>query len=253
MTAYVRDEGEGRPLVLLHGLGASSRIFDPLFGRLKGRRLIAIDLPRTAKSDRWADSTPASIGDALVKELDARRISAFELFGHSFGGLVALHVAATVPGRVLKLTVASAPAMGLPTELKLLLANPIADAAMSWFGRMPIWKPAMRAYLGLIWGDEKKLTEAHLAVYEDALKADGFNEGMLEALRAVGDFRLPVEPLKAASFEKRFIWGEKDKLVSPIQGEQLSIAIGGPLRVLHDVGHCVVEEAPEDIISALTE
>jgi pimeloyl-ACP methyl ester carboxylesterase len=134
-----------------------------------------------------------------------------------------------------------------------LLANPFADAAMNWLGRMPMLKPAMRAYLGLIWGDAKKLAEAHLAIYEDALKADGFNEGMIEALRAVGDFRLPVDALKASRFERRFIWGEKDKLVSPIQGEQLSMAIGGPLRVLHDVGHCVVEEAPEEIISALTE
>jgi pimeloyl-ACP methyl ester carboxylesterase len=249
---HFRDEGEGRPLVLLHGLGASARVFDPLFARRGDRRFISVDLPRTARSGHWADSTPRAIADVLLKFLDSRQVSSFELFGHSFGGLVALQLAASVPARVLKLTVASAPAMGLPTELRLLLANPFADMTMSWFGRFPVWRPALRSYLSMIWGDAGKLSDLHLSLYEEALRAPGFNEGMLEALRAVGDFKLPAVELARAPFEKRLIWGEKDRLVSPIVGEQLAAAIGGRLTVWNGVGHCVPEEAPDGLFIALT-
>lgn len=244
---YFRDEGAGAPLVLLHGLGASGRVFDPLFERRGRRRLITVDLPRTARSGHWASSTPQHIGAALLDFLDQRKVRQFELFGHSFGGVVALHLGATVPTRVTRLTVASTPAMGLPPELSLLLQNPLADLTMGWFGRMPLWRPALKSYLQMIWGPAAQLSPAHLALYEEALQADGFSEGMLEALRSVSAFRTPLAELKAATFEKQVVWGEKDRLVSVVQGEQLAIAIGAKLRVLHDVGHCLPEEAPDSL------
>lgn len=244
MTLHFRDEGDGEPIVLLHGLGASARVFDPLFENRGKRRLIAVDLPRTARSGHWASSTPEHISSALLEFLTKRKVTIFELFGHSFGGVVALHIAATT-SRVSKLSVASTPAHGLPTELKLLLANPLADMTMNWFGRMPIWRPGLKAYLQMIWGPSSQLSAAHLALYEEALKAEGFNDGMLEALRAVAAYKIPLEQLKSLKCEKQVLWGEKDRLVSVIQGEQLALGIGAKLKVLQDVGHCVPEEAPE--------
>ncbi|MDP1824964.1 MAG: alpha/beta hydrolase [Archangium sp.] len=252
MTPHFRDEGEGSPIVLLHGLGASARVFDPLFEKRVYRRLISVDLPRTARSGHWASSTPEHISAALLDFLDTRKVKAFELFGHSFGGLVALHLAATTPSRVTKLTVASTPALGVPPEFKLLLANPLADMTMGWFGKMPIWRPALKSYLQMIWGPSANLNDEHLALYEEALGAPGFSEGMLEALRAVAAFRTPVEALRSATFEKRVLWGEKDRLVSVVQGEQLALSIGAKLTVLHDVGHCLPEEAPEALHEFLT-
>lgn len=253
MTLHFRDEGDGKPIVLLHGLGASARVFDPLFEKRGKRRLISVDLPRTARSGHWAASTPEHISRALLEFLDKQKVSGFEIFGHSFGGLVALQLAATNPGRVLRLTVASTPALGVPPELKLLLANPLADMTMGWFGRMPIWRPALKSYLQMIWGRSAKLSDAHLSLYEEALGATGFSEGMLEALRAVTNFRVPVAALLAAKFEKRVLWGEKDRLVSVVQGEQLARSIGGTLTVLPDVGHCVPEEAPDRLHEFLTD
>jgi pimeloyl-ACP methyl ester carboxylesterase len=236
---------------LLHGLGASGRVFDLLFEKRGKRRLICVDLPRTARSGHWASSTPEHISVALLEFLASRKVGSFELFGHSFGGLVALHLAATFPDRVLKLTVASTPALGVPPELKLLLSNPLADMTMGWFGQMPVWRPALKAYLQMIWGPSANLNDEHLDLYQEALGARGFSEGMLEALRAVGAFRTPVAQLLAGKFEKQVIWGEKDRLVSVVQGEQLALSIGAKLTVLHDVGHCLPEEAPEALREAL--
>ena len=135
MTLHFRDEGDGTPLLLLHGLGASGRVFDPLFEKREKRRLISVDLPRTARSGHWASSTPEHIGAALIEFLDKRKVGKFEIFGHSFGGLIALHLGATSPQRISKLSVASTPALGVPPEFKLMLSNPLADMTMGWFGQ----------------------------------------------------------------------------------------------------------------------
>lgn len=250
MSLHVRDEGDERPLVLLHGLGASSRVFDHLFDpSVRGkRRLISVDLPNTARSRAWAKATPNDIAVELLRWLDTKRVSAFEVFGHSFGGLVALQLGSMASTRVMGMTVASAPAMGLPSEFKLLLANPAADMAMSWFGRLPVMRPMLRSYLTMIWGGPRKLKDEHLDWYEEALRAPGFSESMLEALRAVGAFMLPHEALRATPFPKHVVWGEKDRLVPNFHGEQLANAIGAKLEVLNDVGHCLPEEAPERLV-----
>jgi pimeloyl-ACP methyl ester carboxylesterase len=99
----------------------------------------------------------------------------------------------------------------------------------------------------MIWGDGRKLSDQHLALYEEAISAPGFSEGMLEALRAVGEFKLPAEVLRELDVPRRVVWGEKDRLVSVIQGERLARAINAELSVLNDIGHCVPEEAPEAV------
>lgn len=241
---YARDEGEGEPLVLVHGLGAQSGVFNPLFARRGDKRLIAIDLPRTAKSGHWAASTPSAIATELLKFLSVRGAPRFELFGHSFGGLVSLQIAATAPERITRLTVASTPAFGLPAELKLLLSSPLADVGMKLFSKLPVSRTAMVTYLKAIWGSAKPSPEL-LDMYEEVMRTPGFNEGFLEAARAIGEFMLPVDALKSLPVRKLALWGERDPLVPSWQGERLSRAIGADLKIFNDVGHAVPEEAPE--------
>jgi pimeloyl-ACP methyl ester carboxylesterase len=249
---FFRDEGEGEPVLLVHGLGASGRVFDPVFASRRGdRRLIAIDLPRTGRSKRWSASEPKFLAEALARWLTERSIAKAHVFGHSFGGLVALSFATRFPDRVLSLTVASVPALGLPPEFRLLLDNPVADLSMGFFGALPAVRPLLRAYLRFIWGEPATIAPQHLEIYEEALRAEGFAQGMLEALRAVGHYRLDAPTLLATPFPKQVLWGEKDPLVPAMQGERLARAIGAQLTVLTNVGHCVPEERPDAVHDAL--
>ncbi|MGV3620844.1 MAG: alpha/beta fold hydrolase [Archangium sp.] len=249
---FFRDEGEGEPMLLIHGLGAQSRVFDPVFEKRGTRRLIAIDLPRTARSGKWASSTPEKVASALLPFLETRGVKKFSVFGHSFGGLVALELATRVPQRITALNIASAPAVGLPREFKFILSNPIADWTMNWMGSMPTWRPMLKAYLQLIWG-EKKPSNEMLGIYEEATQSKGFYDGMLEALRGVSAFKLEHHVLRELKIPKRVIWGEKDRLVPVMQGEQLATAMGVQLEVVNDIGHCLPEESPETVISCLTQ
>lgn len=252
MTIHFRDEGQGEPIVLIHGLGASHRVFDGVVTEGGERhRFLAIDLPRSGRSRNWADNTPEAIADALEPFLVSRGLTHFRLFGHSFGGLVALSYASKYPQRISSLTVASAPALGLPPDVRLFLDSPMAPLSTMWMTAAPLWRPMMKNYLRWLWGKPSAFKNETVEHYLESLKAEGFLPGVLDSLRAVGKYRLPKSALDAASFPKRVVWGEKDPLVPVIQGEQLATALGAQLRVLPDIGHCVPEEHPQAVLEAI--
>lgn len=249
---FCRDEGSGRVVLLVHGLGASSRVFDALFSaRPVGVRLLAIDLPRTGRSQHWAATQPLAIAHELQRLMDTKGLARFGVFGHSFGGLIALALAERIPERIEGLALASVPALGLPAGLTWLVEHPLAETSMGWFGGLPVFRPAIKTYLEFIWGKRRPLEPARVRLYGDAAEAVGFQSGVLEGLRAIAKFRLNAPAFQAAQYPRRVLWGERDPLVSTVDGERLARAIGATLEVLHDVGHCVPEEAADAVMAAI--
>ncbi|MGE0725386.1 MAG: alpha/beta fold hydrolase, partial [Alphaproteobacteria bacterium] len=100
-------EGEGRPLVLLHGTASSSAMWQPMLAVLAAeRRTIAIDLRGHGRSGPWkAGERPSLAAEAAsVAARTAGFGGAFDLVGHSYGGAVALRLAMTMPRRISSLT-----------------------------------------------------------------------------------------------------------------------------------------------------
>jgi len=249
---FRRDEGQGEPVVLVHGLGASHHAFDELIS-LGGARYLAVDLPGVGTSEAWAQSAPREIASALSAHLTGLGISRYRLFGHSFGGLIALSMAAQQPSSVVRLVVANAPGLGLSADTKAFLQHPMFARTASWLGgaSLPMPKPLVRAYLAWLWGDARPVTERAVEQSIENAKSPRFMPSMFDSLRAIADYQLPVAALREAPFEKHVLWGERDRLVSAIEGERLAIAIGAKLRVLPRVGHCLPEEAPHEVRQAL--
>ncbi|MDN2499238.1 alpha/beta fold hydrolase, partial [Nocardia nova] len=89
--AYIR-RGVGEPLVLLHGVGSSLRMWDSLIADVAGcRDAIAVDLPGFGRSP-LGDTVMSVAGyvDALSRLLAGLGIDRAHIAGHSFGGAIAL-------------------------------------------------------------------------------------------------------------------------------------------------------------------
>ena len=90
--AYERV-GEGPPLLLVHGLGATREIWRPQIERLSRERdVISVDMPGFGESpDLPADvaATPANIATAVRDTLAALGIERAHWVGESSGGIVA--------------------------------------------------------------------------------------------------------------------------------------------------------------------
>jgi len=96
-------EGEGPPLFLIHGIGASRHSWDGLVEHLKTRyRCIGYDLRGHGKSP--APATPYRL-EELVDDLETLRaelgIERAHFAGHSLGGMIAPAYARRFPERVL--------------------------------------------------------------------------------------------------------------------------------------------------------
>jgi pimeloyl-ACP methyl ester carboxylesterase len=95
------DQGEGRPIVFVHGLGAQLHHFrHTLFGRFgPGYRLIALDRPGSGYSVRARGATgrlpeQAEIVRRFIETLELERPL---VIGHSLGGAIALTLAVEHP------------------------------------------------------------------------------------------------------------------------------------------------------------
>lgn len=104
----VKISGEGRPVLLLNGVGAPLEIWQPLLRRLTGVRAISYDMPGSGGSA--PPDLPLSVtGHArlalrLLDELGCGRAS---VLGFSFGGMVAQELARIAGHRLERLVLAS--------------------------------------------------------------------------------------------------------------------------------------------------
>lgn len=100
-----RDDGEGKPLILVHGTGGDGEAnFSGLMPYLSGRRLLRPDYAGSGLTD---DPTETLTLDRLVGQViaaaDHAGFDAFDLLGFSLGAAVATRLAARHPDRVDKL------------------------------------------------------------------------------------------------------------------------------------------------------
>lgn len=105
-----RDLGEGLPVVLLHGFGEDSHIWDEQIHAIHhDYRVIAPDLPGSGESmpigpdftGQVRNGLPSSIdamGEAIYQLLVQEGIEQCVLLGHSMGGYTALGIAEHYPG-----------------------------------------------------------------------------------------------------------------------------------------------------------
>jgi pimeloyl-ACP methyl ester carboxylesterase len=101
-------------VVLLHSSGLSSRQFAKLIPRLvdAGYRAVAVDLIGHGGSPALGEGAPMSWHDDVAEVLALVEQPAY-LVGHSYGGLIALHVALAAPDRVKGLVLYDPVAFGI--------------------------------------------------------------------------------------------------------------------------------------------
>ncbi len=89
---HFTSNGEGNPLVLLHGFLEDSRIWIDIVKDLqKSRQVICIDLPGHGKSDGIAKVHDMPLMSEIVHEVvQALGLQQFSIAGHSMGGYVSL-------------------------------------------------------------------------------------------------------------------------------------------------------------------
>jgi pimeloyl-ACP methyl ester carboxylesterase len=260
-VAYL-EKGSPSPakpsLVLLHGLMGCAETFAPLMESLPGYHIVALDLPGAGRSERRADIDPglAATAGVVGNVLNALELQRPVLLGHSHGGAVAMHLAATQPG-LLHSLVLFAPAHPYFRE-----SDPVIRFYLSLPGRlfaysMP-WYPQWMQMMGLrrMAGPQSWDTPERLKPYRENLRTPGTVEHLLRLLRG---WKKDMESLrqllrKPLSTPVKLVWGDCDRAVPFRSSTELrKRLVVSEFQVLSGVGHRPSEEQPELVAGIVAE
>jgi pimeloyl-ACP methyl ester carboxylesterase len=123
MRLHAVEIGEGRPVVLLHGLLGQARNFGAVQRRLAaGRRVIALDLRNHGASPHAEGMGYRDMAADVAETLAALGALPAAVIGHSMGGKVAMALALTRSEVVARLLVADIAPVANPPRFHPLLA-----------------------------------------------------------------------------------------------------------------------------------
>lgn len=233
----VRVMGDGDPVLILHGWGASIESVAPILNRLAplGYHVHALDLPGFGKSGL----PPVSWGVAdyaqfVVHYLESVNLARVDLIGHSFGGRISIVLGADYAERVNKIVLTdSAGVIGLPNG-RQQLRQTVGRAVKGVFALpgLNTFQPAVQRW------------------YWDRYASEDYrNAGPLAPtfLRVVQEDLLPrAARIKASTL---LIWGDQDQDTPLWQGQLLEKTIpDGGLVVFKGAGHFAYLDRIDDFI-----
>lgn len=128
--------GEGAAVVMIHGLGGTSNMFQPQMAALSGYRVIRLDLPGSGRSPPIEPLTIEGMSEAVIRTMAGMGVISAHFVGHSMGTIVCQQIAATQPSLVASLTLFGALAepteatrQGLGNRARLARSGGMADIA----------------------------------------------------------------------------------------------------------------------------
>ncbi|HEX9065183.1 MAG TPA: alpha/beta hydrolase [Streptosporangiaceae bacterium] len=245
-------------LVLLHGQPGLGSEWDQVVAGLPARfRALAPDRPGHGASTQVGGGLDVNAA-AVLADLDARGIQRAVLVGHSYGGGVALRVAATAPERVEALVLLASVGPDCLSGADWLLAAPVAGPICSrvawqltpWFGRAVMRvlarrqgrDAAIREHVNTyVWGcagwQNGPLWRTFLTEQRALMSEASWLAGAARAVRAptlvISDTSDPMVPFRTAQALARLIPDAR-------------------LHVIEGAGHHLPLRAPEEVAAQIT-
>jgi pimeloyl-ACP methyl ester carboxylesterase len=243
--------GETRePLLLIHGLGASKSVWDPVVPLLSPEReVIALDLPGFGAAPSLpagVEPTALALAEALRDQLAALGAPRPHVAGNSLGGWVGLELGRI--GAARSVTCLS------PAGLWRGPIGPRKSRTREWarrlrpLVRLGLMVPALRcrALTTFSAHPDRVPAAAGRRLVIDWIDADGY-EGANKAMREhVFD---PAGYPPASEVPVTIAWAERDKLVGPPKTERRPA--GARFLVMPDVGHTPMWDDPELVAQVL--
>jgi pimeloyl-ACP methyl ester carboxylesterase len=256
--------GDGPPLLLVHGWPQTWYAWRMLMPALaRDFFVVAVDQRGIGLSDKPHDGyDTGTLASDLVALMDALGHPRFALYGTDVGMPIAYALAADHRDRVDRLVVSEAPLPGISPSPPLFLPPPLN--AMLWhlaFNQLPkINEQLVTGREDIFFGAEfdasagtNKLPDYAVRYYIDTLKDPDHLRGSFEFYRAI--------PLTSAQNEQR----KTRRLTLPVLAiggaESSGEGVGNTMKlaaddvqtvVLTSSGHWVAEQAPEQLLAALT-
>lgn len=123
MILHSTEMGEGKPLLLLHGLFGSGSNFGTIQRQLSGQhRVLTFDLRNHGRSPHAPGMDYSTQALDVLETLEALGLQETAVLGHSMGGKVGMALALAAPARVSRLLVADISPVPYPPNFRTIAA-----------------------------------------------------------------------------------------------------------------------------------
>jgi pimeloyl-ACP methyl ester carboxylesterase len=261
VRSFVREQGTGPQVVLLHGVPASSFTYRKVLAPLadQGLRGVAVDFPGLGLADRphRFDYSWSGLARWLGDALDALEIDRCHLVVHDISGPIGCEWAIRNPDRVLSVT-------ALNTLLNpATFRRPWTMAPFAVRGLGEVWlhatPPALFAALFRAQGlaDRRAMTTAEIYAYRALLVRLDRGRAFLRIMRG---FELTEEKqrflwqgLAERPWPARIVWGERDPALGLGQLRIAQRVLGVDDPVLLPAKHFLQEDQAEALAYAIAD
>jgi pimeloyl-ACP methyl ester carboxylesterase len=239
LETYYRLEGQGEPVVLLHGWGTSSQSLAGVGASLAdGFRVLVTDLPGFG----WSQAPPAAwgVGDYVThveRLMDALAIGRASLVGHSFGGRISIGMSAGHPARVSRLVLVAGAGIRPRRRAGYYLRVGAVKLARRFFS-LPGWGAA----------GQRVISRMSFRFGSRDYRAAGLMRPTF--VKVVNEDLAPLLPkIEAPTL---LVWGDQDREVPRSAMDSMAAGIpGARLVVFEGAGHFPFLDFPAEFQRAL--
>lgn len=264
-TRALELDGDGPPLLLLHGFGDSADTWRLLFDRLRkrGRAVVALDMPGFGAAQRLVADEPilpqlddfAAAAVAYVADEHGDGESGVVIGGNSLGGTVALRAAERVKEMISGVVPIAPAGLDMPTWFAAIQGAPLVKAMLN--SPVPVPERTLRRAMGstyrvLAFSSPRKVDDAvvgaftqHYVTQRDIARLLGTGRSLLPELKAPFNFRNIEAPVL-------LVWGDRDRMVASSGAERVVAGIPGTtVELFPRCGHCPQIEEPDRLAELL--
>lgn len=261
VRSFLREEGNGDAVVLMHGLPASSFLYRKVIPALAGHgfRALSFDWPGLGLAERPADFDYriGNLGAFAAAALDELGVEGYHLVVHDAGGPVGFEMALRTLPRVRSLTILNTmvevPRVPFPGEILGRLRPGGLDAPLRSFRS---WRQLMDR-VG-VW-DRDALSDEEVLAWRDLMLGDNAGASYLAIMRRVREAHdarrwRSVLDSRTAPYPIRIVWGGHDPALSLRRfGWPMLAATGLPSMTLVPGRHFIQEDNAPAVARVITE
>ncbi len=246
-------EGEGRAVILVHGLTCSAEFWQHNVAALSQHyRVYALDLLGFARSDKEIDELSLSYGASFIARfMRVLGIERATLVGNSFGGTLCAQFAVQFTSRLGKLVLVDSAGFGRELHLLFRLESvPVLGSAMFSLYQRVFPLTARWAYY-----DPSSVDKEWLAETAATLRIPGVKDNALKVIKMGVDlggqreelFRDLHRQLADMTAPTLIIWGSDDALV-PVSHAYAAHELipNSQVRIMQRCGHLPQVERPQE-------
>ena len=250
MTVRYRDEGQGQPVLLLHGVCASLETWDGWVQQMKGTyRIIRIDIPGFGLTGPAQDKsfynkdTAVDFIDLFMDRIGVRQ---FSIVGNSLGGYLAWNYSLRYPGKIRKMILIDS--VGYSQKLPGLMSF-ATNPAIVPTARQMMPRSFLDSAVKQVYGDKSKATDMVRQRYFDFAMMEGNRNAYVDVfleMKRQNESPGLSKDIPNIKVPLMVMWGTKDEWIPFENFEKFRKDLPKATYVSYEgAGHVPMEEIPE--------